>query len=1641
MINQLLIKAEKYNNKHRQGRKRHQVVSVLACIVVFITTYMLILPAITMEQTAYCGMEEHHHSSECSEVQLICGYDAEVPSEPASEIDSEADEEGEPEAAHVHSGECYVKKMVCGLEEHEHSLACFSNPDADTESRKVWERSVSDVELTGVWADDLVAVAESQLGYKESTENYIVTKGGKIKGITRYGQWYGDDYGDWCAMFVSFCLNYADIPESHMPQEASCERWIELLSKQGFDSYRSAGTYFPEAGDIIFFDLDEDESADHVGIVAEISEENDDEASKIKVIEGNSSNRVQYVKYETDDTRILGYGELPENPGDLEKDSDFELKADSVNGVSVRISGPESSLPFPEDEITVTVEAVKNDNAAALVDAAVADTELENGLIYLFDVCLWHEDKEIEPAGPVMLTFEGVASAGENETAGVFHVDEDNEEAAEMSSELNDDGTIVVDTDHFSLYGVVVAGGGTFAIDYSINAVWDTTNEKISSLTFTASNSSKDKVTYRVEYSDDGGSTWVTAVTSSETGKNKSASMEAVTALDDAPPDRIFRVYGTKDKKNYGYTASVTLDKILDSVKQGFSDWLENSYVQDFGGSKIPENQRELYDAFSVYYALPSLTIETRMDGNTMYVDANTDYHGENLGYAWQYKDENGNWVSLGEYNSASINASSIELLLDGGKNVRCILYENNAIKAVSSTLFVNPMRQAYDDAIEAINSGLSLGDLEINGKAFNDYFYYGNVARDSRVPFSDAESYGDYLARTYLAAGGGSAGLASVQEEWDKYLYDLYDPNPKGNTSDYPEYTYGDNNLEWPKDSTSSFHGTLSPVVDNLNYDFLENGVDYSNFVSGLDKTATAVKPGDENTERKYNIDITADAQAKADGPVAMILQIQTSWQMFDMNHANAVSGDGATKVGSVSNNTELANLYDIKQALLRFVDYMETNYPGNNLVIGITEVQHAKSQTMFSGTDSSGNSLYVSNNYNILRQSIRDWDSFGNCEHVHYDTNALTAAATNLSSNLYGWKDFYGQEIEYEDIQKTAVIIGGPTENDSGTNGYGCTLPWTTFQSTGMNSVYGIRTNNGTSNGSGLISWLDYSGNNTGAAFVDGTGTSFTEKYVATTEDAVFNTLVRIAKQEMRKNGIEITAEDKYVENVKVSDTVSDEFALDWSEPITATVYNKDGSVYTQKTVSADDPDLSIVENADGTTSVSYNFGTVYNTKKCTLHFGIQAKEDYIGSNNVYSNIGTPYLTYDHKKLDSFGNPTGEEQSYEVDCYDTPQVNVPIRFNTTDGEKTSIVVGDKVNLADLSTVIAQNAEDLVDNYDQINGTLSYTWVLPDGTEIDAGSVDVSNGSIGPQSFPDRSYEFTGTDPGQYVGTLKVTFTPEAVDNTGKNFSDTDTAVAVNPLTKPGNVWINVVSSDSTERFFVRKEWTGGPPEDIDSVKFRILSGGEPVCGEDGKVKEYELSAASGWETEITGLPSVKDGAVQNYTVEEINPPEGYQDTYSSESIREDEYRAKAALTFTPKDNQDNKKLKITYRYNGVEYTYTTPKGSYKKDQLYTFYVDNLPLNEGGEPYTCAIVSIVKDDDGKTVELTASSANTEKYHYTTVNTEIKVITNTPAYILPETGGTGTSMYITGGLLFMIISGILLLYNHIRRRKEGSASS
>ena len=63
MKHDALQQAAEYTQRHRRRKRWQKVVTCLAAVVVFCTTYALILPAITMEKQ--CEIPEHIHTQAC----------------------------------------------------------------------------------------------------------------------------------------------------------------------------------------------------------------------------------------------------------------------------------------------------------------------------------------------------------------------------------------------------------------------------------------------------------------------------------------------------------------------------------------------------------------------------------------------------------------------------------------------------------------------------------------------------------------------------------------------------------------------------------------------------------------------------------------------------------------------------------------------------------------------------------------------------------------------------------------------------------------------------------------------------------------------------------------------------------------------------------------------------------------------------------------------------------------------------------------------------------------------------------------------------------------------------------------------------------------------------------------------------------------------------------------------------------------------------------------------------------------------------------------------------------------------------------------------------------------------------------------
>jgi len=125
--------ADGYNTRRRKNRIWKKLVSALGCLVVFCTTYALILPAITMERETLCGLPEHVHTESCyaqQDVRALACTKASLgvhthTAACADESCGYADF-----VIHKHSAACYdaAGKLVCTLpqiEEHTHSDSCY----------------------------------------------------------------------------------------------------------------------------------------------------------------------------------------------------------------------------------------------------------------------------------------------------------------------------------------------------------------------------------------------------------------------------------------------------------------------------------------------------------------------------------------------------------------------------------------------------------------------------------------------------------------------------------------------------------------------------------------------------------------------------------------------------------------------------------------------------------------------------------------------------------------------------------------------------------------------------------------------------------------------------------------------------------------------------------------------------------------------------------------------------------------------------------------------------------------------------------------------------------------------------------------------------------------------------------------------------------------------------------------------------------------------------------------------------------------------------------------------------------------------------------------------------------------------------
>ncbi len=191
MKNDVLQKVAEYGKAHRNRKRWFRIFACLAAVVVFCTTYALILPAITLER-AHCEIPEHVHTEECyTKVASI------AKTEPICTIESLK--------IHEHKEDCYDEegRLVCGyadfvvhqhdtscyradgtlwcplpeIEEHEHDDSCYAWDDSE---KAAGNFNAEEDLFLGKALKHVGKVTETGSGHVHNEDCYTLQRGGRI---------------------------------------------------------------------------------------------------------------------------------------------------------------------------------------------------------------------------------------------------------------------------------------------------------------------------------------------------------------------------------------------------------------------------------------------------------------------------------------------------------------------------------------------------------------------------------------------------------------------------------------------------------------------------------------------------------------------------------------------------------------------------------------------------------------------------------------------------------------------------------------------------------------------------------------------------------------------------------------------------------------------------------------------------------------------------------------------------------------------------------------------------------------------------------------------------------------------------------------------------------------------------------------------------------------------------------------------------------------------------------------------------------------------------------------------------------------------------------------------------------------------
>ncbi len=210
--------------------------------------------------------------------------------------------------------------LTCTLAEEGQSP---SSPAANTAVQQETAEAAADAQTKEEpsFVELLLSVASEEIGYTE-----------KKNGYTKYGDWSGDPYAQWCAEFLCWSVDQTDqrygtnllkvqyplYSGSNVGRDWFIARGRYIDRKGAIDNWGPQwfpgkqapmlkNEYIPQPGDWMYFTWRGGRDTDHVAMV-EYTDVNEDGQVVIHTIEGNNPSKVARGEYLLTDPTILGYG-------------------------------------------------------------------------------------------------------------------------------------------------------------------------------------------------------------------------------------------------------------------------------------------------------------------------------------------------------------------------------------------------------------------------------------------------------------------------------------------------------------------------------------------------------------------------------------------------------------------------------------------------------------------------------------------------------------------------------------------------------------------------------------------------------------------------------------------------------------------------------------------------------------------------------------------------------------------------------------------------------------------------------------------------------------------------------------------------------------------------------------------------------------------------------------------------------------------------------------------------------------------------------------------------------------------------------------------------------------------------------------